>query len=260
MKLPEIVSPVYEIELPASKKQIKYRSFVVKEEKIILLAMQDKKNIAQNMIESIKQVLQNVTFGEVDIDALPKVDVEYLLLQLRAKSKGEIITLKFSCTKNEEDENGNVVVIDGMPKACGKSKAVKFDLNDVQVIREKEVSDLVMFSDKIGIKLKYPAYNVTKKLLAFIDKKQKKSQFDLSEELIYECTEYVMDGENISTKKDFTKEEFFEFFESLPTDAKHKIEEYFESLPKLRGVVEYTCACGKYSDKITVEGLESFLA
>jgi hypothetical protein len=257
MPLPTVAYPTLSTELPSTKKKIEYRPMLVGEEKIVLMAMENKKVDPVKIVDSIAAVLRAVTFEKLNIAKLATVDIEWLLLKLRICSKGETTTLTFNCLKNLTDDAGNEVLIDGMPQACGKSKVVKFDLTKVEAT-PGPTTNKIMFNDKVGMTLSFPAYDLTKRLTEQITSKNK-SLADMTEMVIYECIENIFDGDEVSSKKDFTLEEFTDFYNKLPITGKEQIQDYFNSLPKLSAVVAYECACGKYKDEITVEGLESFL-
>ena len=145
MALPKIDAPVYEIVLPLSKKKLKYRPFLVKEQRNLLMAMESKDydTIEQN----IKQVLHNCTLTEnVDVDELPVIDIEYYFIQLRAKSVGEISENKYVCNN----------LVDGVE--CGSIMNVEVNLLDIEVVKDDEVKDTIKLNDTFTIKLNYPKY------------------------------------------------------------------------------------------------------
>ena len=151
MALPKIDSPVYEIDLPLSKKHIAFRPFLVKEQKNLLMALEA--NDLETMNINIKQILTNCTITQgVDIDSLPIVDVEYYFLQLRAKSVGEVVTAKYRCE--------NMVV----EKRCGNLMETEVDLTSIGLTQDKVVDNLIRLNDKVSIKLKYPQFGVIKEV------------------------------------------------------------------------------------------------
>ena len=253
MKLPVVEHPVYTTELPSNGQKVKYRPFLVKEEKIILLALEDKK--AETLIDSVKQIIRNCTFNELDISSLPIFDIEYLMLKLRAASKGEVVNLSFSCTKDKEDDQGNPILIDGMPVACNKTTQIQFNLNEIKVVKNPDIKPVIMISDQVGIKLNYPTYETAEKL----NKIFQGTKENIGEQLLYELTESIFKGDEVYTRKDFTVDDLTEFLEQMTVEQKSKLEEFFQNTPKIVGEVKYTCACGKYSQTIPLEGLQSFL-
>lgn len=257
MPLPNIASPVYRDTFPGSKKDFEYRPMLVGEEKVILMAIEDKKLDAVKVVDSISQVLRAVTFGKIEFGKLPSVDIDWLLLKLRIKSKGSKVSLTFNCLKNKTDDDGNEVMVEGMPVACGRSKVVAFDLEQVQ-ITDGPSSLRINITDKIGMQIGLPAYDLTRRITEKV-MRQNKNLSDLSDMVIYECIETIWNGDDVQTKKDFTLEEFIDFYNQMPITAKQQIEEFFNNMPKLVGRVQYECACGKYKDELTVEGVQSFL-
>lgn len=254
MKLPTIDAPVYTTELPSNGQKVKFRPFLVKEEKLILLAIEDK--TPHTLIEAVKQIINNCTFNELDITSLPISDIEYLMIQLRAKSKGEIVRLDFACTKNKEDSNGEPILVDGMPIACNRNTQIQFNLQEIKVVKSN-IANPIRFNDKVGIKLRYPTYETAEKLNVIFD--QTETKIDIGARLLYELTDMIFNGDEVFSKKDFTVEDLSEFLDQLTVDQKDKIEEFFHNVPKVVGEVKYTCACGKYSQIIPLEGLQSFL-
>ena len=238
MALPRIDAPTYELELPVSKKKIKYRPFLVKEQKILLMAMESGES---DVIETnIRQILQNCAVTEIDIDALPLIDIEYYFLNLRAKSVGEIVETKYKCE--------NVV----NEKVCGNMMETEFNITDVKVQMPVDLNDLIKITDKVGIKLKYPDYSVVNRI------RKSESVTDIAFELILECIEYIYDEDNLYYAKESTKEELMTFLESLTKEQFGRIEEYIDNLPKLEKTIEMTCnKCG-YDHKIKVQGLDDF--
>lgn len=250
MPLPITDKPIYTKTLPASKKIVKFRPFLVKEEKILLMAREENDPFAA--LEALKQVVNNCTFGAIDVNSLPTIDIEYMLVQLRAVSKGKIIDLVYKCNKQEPDKNGILV-------PCGKRTTIKFNLDDVTITSQEKDANIIKLSDKIGIVLVYPSYDLSQKIGKIISK-ENSSLFDIGIEVLYECIESIYDGDSVHTPKDFTKEELTEFFENLTLENKQQIQNFFITLPKLIATIDYECACGKNKEKITVEGLQSFLA
>jgi len=239
MALPKIDTPVYELTLPLSKKKIRFRPFLVKEQRNLLMAIEsdDKESIETN----IKQVLTNCTLTEnVDIDSLPIVDVEYYFIQLRARSVGEVVNNKYRC-ENE---------IEG--KKCNNSMEVALNLLDVKVEMNDDNEDTIQLTPTITMKLRYPQFSVIEKT-----SKQTNST-EVAFNMIIDSIENIFDGEQYYYATETPKKEMVDFVESLNTEQFGKIEKFFERLPKLNKKIE--CACGRCGFKhlIEVEGLENF--
>jgi len=239
MALPKIDTPVYDLTLPLSQKHIRFRPFLVKEQKNLLMAMEsdDKETIQRN----VKQILVNCTLNDdVDVEKLPVVDIEYYFLNLRARSVGEIVENKYVCT----NEVGG--------QQCGGKMEVKFNLLEVQVEKDPNVKDEIELTNTISIKLKYPEFSIVEKL------SNKDSAVDLVFEIITDSIEYIYDGEQFYYANETPKEELLQFIESLNQEQFGKLEKFFNNLPKLSKTVEMKCPkCGA-DHTIVMEGLESF--
>jgi hypothetical protein len=239
MALPKIDTPIYELDLPLSKKHVRFRPFLVKEQKNLLMAMEsgDSKSIEQN----VKQVLNNCTVTEnIDIEKLPVLDVEYYFLNLRARSVGEVVENKYRCDNQ----------VDG--SACGNIMETSINLLDIKIEGVKENDDVIQLTDTISIKLKYPEFSVINKLSKLTDVS------DIAFEMIADSVEYIFDGEQFYYAKETTTEELVEFIESLNQQQFAKIEDFFANLPKLEKKIEMKCSRCGFEHKLDVEGLESF--
>lgn len=239
MALPRIDTPIYELDLPLSKKHVRFRPFLVKEQKNLLMAMEsgDSKSIEQN----IKQVLNNCTVTEnIDIEKLPVLDVEFYFLNLRARSVGEVVENKYRCDNQ----------VDG--SACGNIMETSLNLLDIKIEGIKENNDVIQLTDTISIKLKYPEFSVINKLSKLTDVS------DIAFEMIAESIEYIFDGEQFYYAKETTTEELVEFIEGLNQQQFAKIEDFFANLPKLEKKIEMKCSRCGFEHKLDVEGLESF--
>lgn len=238
MALPKIATPTFDLTLPVSKKQITFRPFLVKEQKILLMALEsnDKDTIQSN----IKHVLSNCLLTDLDVDTLPVVDVEYYFLNLRARSIGEVIDSKYRC-ENIVDE-----------KKCNALMETQFNILDIQVEMPKDISDKIMLTDKIGVKLKYPNYNVVDKIQSM------DNATDVAFELILDCIEFIFDDDSIYFAHETPREEMVSFMESLTKDQFDKIQEFTENLPRLKKELNVKCPKCGYEHKIDIEGLESF--
>jgi len=239
MALPKIDVPVYQIDLPLSKKHINFRPFLVKEQKNLLMAMEssDSETIEQN----IKQILTNCTISEnIDIDSLPIIDIEYYFLQLRARSVGEIIENKYKCNNVVED------------KECGNLMDVKLNIFDVKVDMKEDLKDVIQLTDKISVKLNYPKFSAIKRASKF------ENSADMAFDMIASSIEYVYDGEQFYYAKETDPGEMIDFIESLNTEQFSKLEEFFANLPKMKQTINMKCKKCGFDHTIDVEGLESF--
>lgn len=238
MALPKIDVPVYQLELPLSKKVVKFRPFLVKEQKNLLMALEadDVDTIERN----IKQVLVNCTLSEdIDIGELPIVDVEYYFLNLRARSVGEVVELKYRC--NNE--------IDG--KECGNVMETSLNILDLKV-DIPENNDEIQITDKIVVKLKYPQFESIK------NNSNTEDLSDLALGMIVDSIEYIYDGEQFYNASEVHRSELVQFVEQLNQTQFSKLEQFFDKLPTLEKTLQLKCdKCG-FEHTIVVEGLESF--
>ena len=239
MALPKIDTPVYELDLPLSKKHIRFRPFLVKEQKNLMMAMEsdDKDTIERN----IRQVLNNCTLTEdIDIDLLPIIDVEYYFINLRARSIGEIVENDYICSNVVDD------------KPCGGKMKGVLNLLDLQIDINPNHKNIIELTDKISMKLKYPQFSLVDKLA------EKDSAVDVIFEIIIDSIDYIFDGEQYYYSSETPQEELQEFVESLNQSQFAKLEEFFDTLPKLNKTLEMKCnKCG-FDHSIEMEGLESF--
>jgi hypothetical protein len=239
MALPRIDTPIFHIRLPLSGKEIKFRPFLVKEQKNLLMALEadDKETIERN----IKQILHNCTLTEnIDIDKLPVVDVEYYFINLRAKSVGEIVENNYIC--NNEVEG----------KICGNKMKVEIDLNDINIEDFNPDDSLIQLTPAISMKLKYPEFSIMDKISS--DKNPVETAFSV----IVDSIEYIYDGEQYYYAEESTPQELMEFLESLNQEQFNKLEKFFDSIPKIRKKIGIKCSKCGFDHSIVMEGLENF--
>ena len=233
MALPKINTVLYDLKLPSSGKKIEYRPFLVKEEKILLTALEGGEE--KDMAKAIKQIITQCVLTEnFNVNKLAMIDLEYLFLNIRGKAVGDISTISF---KHE----------------CGEVIKLDIDLTKVEVIQNKNHSDLVQITDDIMVRLSPPSIDD-------VIGAGNTNQIDLVIKIIRSSLLEIIQGEEIFSAQDHTKEELDEFVNSLNSGQFKKLQEYYESLPKLKQDVEYTCEkCGK-TETETLEGLASFFA
>jgi hypothetical protein len=239
MALPKLDVPTYEVVLPVSKKKIKYRPFLVKEQRNLLMAMEASE--ANTIQQAVKDILYNCTLTEgIDIDKLPIIDVEFYFINLRAKSVGEVVESKYKC--NNE--------VDG--KVCGNIMEKDINLMNVKVTQDKEVSDEIQLDAKITIKLKYPEFSIVENSLQYDDINE------VTFNMVSQSIEYIYDGEQFYYAAEAQPGEMLSFVEGMNQEQFAKIEEFFNNLPKLKETLEMDCSKCGFHHKIDVEGLESF--
>lgn len=239
MALPKLEVPTYELELPLSEKKIKYRPYLVKEQKALMMALEssDAKTIQHN----VREILTVCTLSkDVDIDELPIVDIEYYFLQLRAKSVSEISESKYRCN-NEVDD-----------KVCGNIMEAKIDLTEIQPVQEEYVDPEIKLTDTITIKMKYPPFKLVK------DSIDMDNITEVTFNMLAQSIEYVYDGEQFHYAKEVPMQELVEFIEQLNQEQFEKLEKFFNSIPKLSKKIDMTCSKCGFEHHLDVEGLESF--
>jgi len=225
--------------LPLSGKTIQFTPFTVKEQKILLMALEA--NDVQSMERNIFQVLSNCTITEnLDIKSLPLVDVEYYFLHLRARSVGEIVENKYICNN----------MVDG--KECGNVMDVKVNLLEIQPTIKENISDKIKLTDRILVKLNYPEFGLIQRV------KNADNVTDFAFNMMVESIDYIHDGEQFYYAKEIPPEELVDFVESLNQAQFAKIEEFFDNLPRLEKQINMKCGKCGFEHKINVEGIESF--
>ena len=246
MGLPTIAVPQYTLTIPSTKKEIKYRPFLVKEEKILLIAMESENE--NQIVDATKTTLQNCIFGDVNVSELSTFDIEYIFLQLRGKAKGENIELKFECP----DCKGEIV------------NSVNID--HIQVTQQDGHDTNVKITDDLGVVMKYPTLDLQTKIEV---ETKDKNNIDKLFYTVIRSIDYIYDNETIYSNKDHTEKELEEFVESLTDVQFKKLSNFFETMPKLEHKLNLVCKGSTkdskkkktncdYKEEIKLEGLQSF--
>ena len=238
MSLPKLNVPVYETVLPSTEKVIKYRPFLVKEEKVLLTAMEDGKN--DTIMNAVKEVLKNCVQSPLDLDKLPTFDLEFLFLRLRAKSVGEEVTIglkPWGCPQN----NGEL---------CDKTTEVKVNLEEVKVIKDEKHTPKIMLDDNVGIKMRYP--NISKINM------DTGNDMETGMKMIHQSIDMIFTSEETHERDTISEKELEDFIDSLNTEQFAKIRTFFDTMPQLKHTAKYTCStCGEEKET-TITGLNSF--
>ena len=237
MALPILETATYELTLPSKDVKVKFRPFLVKEEKILLQALESDNN--KEMVTALKQIVHACTFGSVDINTLPIFDVEYIFLQIRSKSVGEITKLKLLCPDDKKTY-----------------AEVEIDLSKVEVhVDEDHTNNIVVDEDKkIGLIMSYPTINSVDPENVGKKNMKTKQMFELLANSVYQ----VYEGDKIHAVGDYTKAELHKFLESLDSKAYKKINDFFDSMPKLKQDVELENPKTKVKTTLTLSGLQDF--
>jgi len=238
MSLPKIATPLFHLTLPSTEKQITYRPFLVKEEKLLMIAKEA--NDEESIAIATLQVLESCTNGEVNVNELASFDIEYLFLNIRAKSVGEEIELRYKHSGGINKEG----------KECNIVTPVNINIDDIKVKKNENHTDKIMLTDTIGIKMKYPKLDIITKL--------QDGSIENVIDAIADCVDFLFDEEQIYDNTTTSKEELIEFIETLSQEQLMKINKFFDTMPQLEHEVEYECTgCGQ-KDKVTLRGLSDF--
>jgi hypothetical protein len=232
------------VKLVSTGKTVKFRPFLVKEQKLLLMAFES--NDAKETLNIVKQILNNCLLTKIDINDLPAFDIENLFLQLRARSVGEAISLRYNCNNIIENENKEQKKCNGI---------VQFDLNllELQPISDSTHSNKIEITNKLGLVMKYPSLNTIN-----VENLNEENEIEKTIELITNCIDYIYDEETLFYAKDTTKEELVEFVESLHQDDMEKIQRFFLTMPKIKKELNFKCPKCSYEEKLNVEGLQNF--
>ena len=235
MALPKIEVPTYKLTLPSEDTVVEFRPFLVKEEKILMLAMEEK-NDAQ-MKSAVRDLINSCTFGKLEVTKLPLFDIEYLFLNIRAKSVGEIASFKVFCPEDK------VTLI-----------PVDVDLTKVEVQVDDEHTNKIVLDEErnLGISMNYP--NIETIPLGVDEDMNTEAIF----KTIVECIDYIYEGEQVHKAKDQTKAELIDFFNNLNTNQFKKIRKFFDTMPKLRHEVKVINPKTKKESVVTLQGLSDF--
>ena len=232
MALPKLNTLTYELELPSSGEKLKYRPFLVKEQKALMIAQESEDD---KLIENtFAQIINDCVFDDVDPYTMPMFDIEYLFLRIRGKSVGEKVKLNLLCPDDEKTR------VD-----------VEVNLEEVDIQMSKDHTNIIKLTDDIHIIMKYPCL---KDMAGFDDTGEVSSIFDMIKRCIFE----VRDGETVYNKVDISEKELDDFIDSMSTENFDHVSKFFETMPKLYHEVEVKNPKTKKKNKIPIEGLQSF--
>lgn len=240
MSLPRIDVPTYELKLPSSGQEIIVRPFLVKEEKLLLIAAES--GDPDEIVRTTKQVIKNcIVEGDVKIDNLPFFDVDYLFIALRAKSIGEAVEMQFTCNATKPDNT-----------VCGHVFDAEVDIANVHVVKDPDIPTTINLDGNTSIKMKYPNYTVMKEI------NDQQSLMDNKINVMMSCVDQVVKGENVYSSKDYTKEEMRDFIEGLTETNFKKLEKFIDNFPFFYVSVEKKCPSCGYDHKIKYTEFQSF--
>ena len=237
MALPKLTTPTYELEIPSTDEKIKYRPFLVKEEKILMMAMESK--ATADITQAVKDIVSECTFNKVKIDDMPMFDVEYIFLQIRAKSVGEVSKLKLLCPDDKKTYAD-----------------IELDLNEVKVQVGEDHTNKIELDNGMGMIMTYPTID------SFRDSGIRDINANNMLEVISGCIMQIYEEEGKKTydPKDQTKKELTEFIEQLNTKQFKDVQKFFETMPKLKHEITIKNPKTKKESKVTLTGLNDFFA
>ena len=235
MALPKLDVPIYEMTVPSTDEKIKYRPFLIKEEKILLIAMESGEN--EDVIQAVKQIVSECTFNVLKLGDMPMFDVEYIFLQIRSKSVGEVSKLKILC----QDD--------------GKTYAnVEVDLTEIEVQVNDDHTNKIELTDEMGVMMKYPTIDSFS--VAGISDITAENMLDV----IVACIDKIYDkkGEEVYDSKDSSKKELMDFVEGMNTTQFQDVQAFFDSMPKLRHEITVVNPKTKVKNVVALSGLNDF--
>ena len=238
--LPTVDVPTYELRIPSSGKEIKIRPFLVKEEKLLLMAAES--NDVNEIIRTTKQIITNcVIDGDVDVDKLPFFDIDYLFIALRAKSISESVEIGFTCN-HVMPETGT---------KCGHHFDAEIDISNAEIIKP-DTPMVFELGGKVSVKMKYPSYSIMK----VIDEKGNPLERKIN--IIVNCIDQIVKGEKVYSTKDYTKEDLREFVENLTEENYKKLESFTSNFPSFAVKLDKTCGKCGHNHNIEYTDFESF--
>ena len=235
MALPKLTTPTYELEIPSTDEKISYRPFLVKEEKILLMAMESGKN--EDIVNAVKQIVSECTFNKLKVGTMPMFDIEYIFLNIRAKSIGEVSKLKLLCPDDKKTYAD-----------------VEVNLEEVQIQVDGDHTNKIELTDSMGMIMTYPTID------SFAESGIQQINASNMTDIIGKCILqiYENNGEKVYEAKDQTQKELQEFIESMNTSQFKKVQHFFDSMPRLKHDIEVKNPKTKKVTKITLSGLNDF--
>ena len=237
MALPKLNTPTYELEVPSTDEKIKYRPFLVKEEKILLMAMESKDNA--QIINAVKDIVSSCTFEKLNVATMPMFDMEYIFLNIRAKSVGEVSKIKILCPDDKKTY-----------------ASVELDLTKVEVQVGDDHSNKIELTDDMGIIMTYPT--IDSFLESGIETINASNMLDVVGSCVLQI--YEQKGEKVYQAKDQTKKELTEFIESMNSGQFKKLQSFFDTMPKLTHTIQVKNPKTKKTSDVKLTGLNDFFA
>ena len=240
--LPKLDVPIYEVKLISNDKVVRFRPFLVKEQKLFLMAAESEDG--KETINVIRQVLKNCVLDDIDIDTLPTFDLEYLFMNMRARSVEEVVDLQYKCNNMIKDDTGEEI-------RCSGTVGFKFNLLEIEPTRHEGHTNQVKLTENLGVCLKYPTFEMVKKY-------ENMDENQVLTHVLVDCIDYIFDKDQIYYAKDSTKEELEEFIDSMQQKDLEKFKDFFDKMPEIKKDVQFKCPKCNYEEEITIKGMQNF--
>lgn len=252
--LPKLDVPTYSVTLPITKQTIRYRPYLTKEEKILLMAVESKS--PKSIMDAMRQTAINciVTPEKFDVDSLPMVDLEYLFLHLRAKSKGEVLEAQFSC-KNEVNKNAETPDV---LEPCNAPVTLKTRVDELSVTVPKDFSDIIPLTEKVGVKMRLTRYKDASEIIGKENLDLNQSALQIAFDVIISSIESIYDENEIYKVDKSNRKDVEEFLGSLNHDQFKKIQDFLENAPKIDYKFQVKCKSCGFDHSLNFKDISSF--
>ena len=240
--LPKLDVPIYSVNLISTGKPIRFRPFLVKEQKLFLMTAESADG--NEMISTIRQVLKNCVLDEIDIDSLPTFDLEFLFMHLRARSVEEVVELNYKCNNRVKGE-------EGQEKTCSGVVNLKVNILEIEPTKNPKHEKKVQINSDLGIVFKYPTFEMFQKY-------EKMSESEVMINILVDCIDYIFDKEQVYYAKDTPKKELEDFVDNLQQKDLEKFKEFFDTMPEIKKDFHFKCPKCAYEEEITIKGMQSF--
>lgn len=240
--LPKLDVPIHEVKLLSTGKVIRFRPFLVKEQKLFLMASESEE--PKETVNVIRQVLRNCIIDDINVDDLPTFDLEWLFMHLRARSVEEVVDLKYKCNNVVKDEKGE-------DSRCTGTVNFKLNLLEVEPIKHPNHTNKIQLTENLGICLKYPSFEM-------IQKYEDMNEAEIMSKVLVDCIDYLYDKEQVYYAKDNTREELEEFVDNLQQKDLEKLRDFFDTMPEIKKDVHFKCPKCGYEEDISIKGLQNF--
>lgn len=259
MALPKISDVSYSLKLPSSGQEVYFRPMKVREEKLLLMAMETDDDATQ--IRNLRQVIENCLVESqltkpINVTQLPMIDLDFLWLQIRAKSVEEVVKIPFECMQPLEEGKTSKNSKGEMIDHCGQLVMVPIDLEKIQVKRHPEYNAKIMLQDDIGVMMRLPRFETIQKLSEL----KNREDYELMLEVIIDCIEMLFQGETTYEREHVSHEELKDFIEALNSSSFIKLKNYFDMLPVMSHSLHFKCPKCRHEVDMTIEGTKVFLA